>query len=856
MLPHDGPMLAGAQRYSAAGSGQRAVPEWLEEFLFHPRRFFGRLLRTILEAVSHLMPITFGLLVTVVLLVLALRGWRWLRERRLSAGARRIRILPPPEADPARARALWMGLHALLRPWTNRLVSGQPHLTWEIVAYADDVEIAVWVPPGVPAGFVERAVHTAWPGAGTDTETASLDPVSSFCRSDGVAVEGCELTLAEGEWFPIGGAPEDDPQGLALAALSGLADGEAAAIQVVAQPATSRAGRGLRRAARILRAGGRPGWRSWRIARGHSGSRPSSDPTLEADVRSILAKGSSPLWRCVVRVAVRAPTRAEARGRIHGLAGAFAMFEGRNGFRRRRIPGGLRAMRHRRLARPYLLSVPELARVASLPSSNAFPGLELSRARTVPPPRALATAGKIIGGSDHPGMQRSVAITVEDARHHIHVIGETGTGKSTLLANLALQDAVSGRSAVVVDPKGDLVEAILERLPDGAEGRTCVVDPDDRSSAVGLNVLAGDDPDLVVDHVNGVFKRIYEPWWGPRTDHIMRAACLTLTQIPGATLAEVPVLLTDYQWRRAIRDRLSSDSWVLGFWDLYDRMQESQRQSHIAPLLNKLGGFLLRGPVRAIVGQVDPKLHIAEFLDAGGLLLVRIPKGTLGEETSRLLGAFVIARVWQAAMRRARHHEVDRPDTTLYVDEVHNYLVLPRSFEDLLAEARGYRLSLVLAHQHLGQLPREMRDALGANARTKVVFTSSPEDALQLRRHFAPQLTDYDLSHLGAFQAACRPCIAGGRGAAFTFRTEPLGPGSPERAKEVRRANEVFARPRAEVEEEIGNRQAKAADWLLPGMDPTGRWWGRPGGRSMGPSEDPPRPAHPNGDEDPDGSPS
>jgi len=201
--------------------------------------------------------------------------------------------------------------------------------------------------------------------------------------------------------------------------------------------------------------------------------------------------------------------------------------------------------------------------------------------------------------------------------------------------------------------------------------------------------------------------------------------------------------------------------------------------------------------------------------------------------------------VWQAAMRRARRHEADRPDTVLYVDEVHNYLVLPRSFEDLLAEARGYRLSLVLAHQHLGQLPREMRDALGANARTKVVFTCSPDDAFHLQRHFAPQLTDYDLSHLVAFQAACRPCIAGGQGAAFTFRTEPLGPGSPERATQVRQASEVFARPRAEVEQEIGNRQAKAAEWLLPGAGSPGPMEGPGRGPLHGPFRGPSRTGSP-----------
>jgi hypothetical protein len=151
------------------------------------------------------------------------------------------------------------------------------------------------------------------------------------------------------------------------------------------------------------------------------------------------------------------------------------------------------------------------------------------------------------------------------------------------------------------------------------------------------------------------------------------------------------------------------------------------------------------------------------------------------------------------------------------VDETHNYLALPRSFEDLLAEARGYRLSLVLAHQHMGQLPKDVRDALGANARTKVVFTCSPEDALTLERHFAPDLSAYDISHLATFQTACRPCVGGGQAQAFTFRTEPLQPGAPARANEVRRRSaERFAIPRDEVEEVIQGRQLEAVKALLP----------------------------------------
>ncbi|MGH2710271.1 MAG: type IV secretion system DNA-binding domain-containing protein [Actinomycetota bacterium] len=820
------------------------LPEWLEKLLFHPGRVLRHLLQLFVEFLGSLVPLAVTLLVAVVLLLLVRTGWRWWREREMGANARRIRIHPPPEVEPGRAEVLWTGLHALIRPWWRRLIYGQPHVAWEVSAQGDEAEVSIWVPKTVPPGLVERAVEVGWPGA--RAEETPEDPVAELRRGSNGRIEACELHLAEPEWLPVGGEPKDNPLELALAAAGGLGSTERAMIQVLAQPATSRARHRLVRAAQVLRAGGKPGRWAWRVGRGRSVQRPGADPRLEADVRSIMAKAASPSWHCTVRVAVQSSGRRESRGRIHGLAGAFAMFEGRNGFRRRRIRGGLRALRGRRLNRSYLLSVPELARVASLPGTGTLAGFEASGARTAPPPRALPDTGRVLGEADHPSAMRPVALGVEDARHHVHVIGETGTGKSTLLANLVLQDAAAGRSAVVIDPKGDLVEAVLERLPDGAEDRACVIDPDDREWAVGLNVLAGDDADLVVDHVVAVFKRIYEPWWGPRTDDIMRAACLTLTQVPGTTLAEVPMLLTSYVWRHAIRERLNDVVGVSAFWDLYERMQEQQRSQHIAPLMNKLRAFLLRGPVRAIVGQPHPELEIADFLDSGGLLLVRIPKGTLGEETSRLLGAFVIARVWQACMRRAGRPESQRTDTALYVDEVHNYLVLPRSFEDLLAEARGYRLSLVLAHQHLGQLPREVRDALGANARTKVVFTCSPEDAFHLQRHFAPRLTDFDLSHLAAFQAACRPSVGGGQGAGFTFRTAPLSDGSKARARAVRTASKRFARRRTEVEEEIANRQVRPELRLLPkGSDAKSPSRGRSVGRSEGPSVDRPRAAHP-----------
>ena len=216
--------------------------------------------------------------------------------------------------------------------------------------------------------------------------------------------------------------------------------------------------------------------------------------------------------------------------------------------------------------------------------------------------------------------------------------------------------------------------------------------------------------------------------------------------------------------------------------------------------------------MRAIVGQQKSTIDVAACLDQGRLLLVRVPKGTLGEDTSRLLGSFVVARVWQAALARAGRPEAWRPDAALYVDEVHNYLSLPTPLAEMLAEARGYRLSLCLAHQHLGQLPREMREAIAANARTKIFFQLSAEDAAALERSVAPELHAHDLAHLPAHTAAVRLCHGGETGAAFTLTTEPLPAGDTQRAEEVRAAaRERAGTPREEVESLLAQRHGQPA---------------------------------------------
>lgn len=750
-----------------------------------------------------------------------------LRERRLASGARLIKIGVPPEVEPEGALLLWSALHDLLRPRLARLFSGQPQLAWEIAAGRGGSEFRIWVPETVPPGLIERALAAAWPGITTTTLPAEADldattesrEAGSGKNEHSVVLPGAgedetlaagELVLSGSEWFPLGGRDGPDPLRLVLGQLAGLAPRERALVQVVARPATAREQWRLLASARRIRAGVSPS----RIGRlldlllPSPPARPALDPTVNPDVRAVLEKASHPLYRCLIRVAVATPEPKSARGRIHALAGAFAGYEGRVGLRRRHVRAARRKLRLRALGRRgYLLSIPELAGLAHLPGERALPGLVRAGARSVAPPPGLPTEGKPLGLA---ASGEQVALAVADARYHLHLLGPTGVGKSTLVARLALADLDAGRGAVVIDPKGDLVEEILERIPAGRESHVDLLDPLDPAPP-GLNVLEGSDHDLVVDQLVGIFRRVYERFWGPRTDDILRAALLTLLAAGGqATLADVPRLLSDERWREQLLLEFEDPVGLEPFWEWYDGLGEAVRAQATGPVLNKLRAFLLRRPVRAIVGQERSTIDVAGRLDEGGLLLVRVPKGTLGEDTSRLLGSFVVARVWQAALARAGRPEPERPDCALYVDEVHNYLNLPTPLDEMLAEARGYHLSLCLAHQHLAQLPKQMREAIAANARSKLYFQLSPHDAQALAKEVEPELAAHDLAHLPRHSAAVRLCRAGETGPAFTLTTQPLPAGDPARAGAVRAdARRRNGRAREQVEAQLADRQTR-----------------------------------------------
>jgi hypothetical protein len=613
------------------------------------------------------------------------------------------------------------------------------------------------------------------------------------------AQAGGALLPVRGDAYPLRADHQADPLRQILAAGTGLHDSEQACIQVLARPAAARRVARLRRAPAALR-DPQPASPLGPLLGGlarelldlffPAGSRgrgaPAAgrgDPVRERDVRAVADKGAGgPHWQVAIRYAVtdtRARTPAPRPPRLDavaaGIAAAFAVYTGVNRLRRVAVGRPAAVLAGRRLRRGFLLSTPELAAVAALPTDLAVPGLARAQAKPVAAPVEVRSGGRhtvALGRAQVGG--HKVALGVADGRQHLHVMGPTGTGKSTLLLNLALGHIKAGRGVVVIDPRGDLVTDILDRLPFDAAARMVLLDPA-QEPPPAFNPLQGDDDDLVVDNIVSIFGKIFARHWGPRIDDTLRSALLTLMIKENPMLTMVPPLLIDRKVRAETTAGLHDLAGLGGFWTWYNQLPENIRAQVVGPVLARLRAMLTRRFVRRVVGQPRSSFDMGSVLD-GGILLCRLPKGVLGADTSRLLGSFVVASAWQAATARADRPEQSRPDAVLLIDECHNFLNLAHSVDEMCAEARGYHLSLVLAHQDLSQLPRETEAAIAANCRNKIWFTCSANDAARLARHVSPELDEHDLGHLPRYTAAARLIVDGAATAAFTLRTDPPPP--------------------------------------------------------------------------------
>ena len=740
---------------------------------------------------------------------------RW-RHRLLTRHAQQVTVTTPPEVDPAGAPQFWATVYGTVQRSTwRRLLSGTPHLAYEYRWTGRALTMMIWVPGSVAVRAVAAAARAAWP-ASTVTVTDATAPLP---RDTTTAEAGGALLPARGDAYPLRTDHDPDPLRQIVAAGTGLHHHENACIQILARPASPRRVARLRRTPARLRDPGAhrgldpatplrwlldlatPGTTTRTL--GHAGATVPSDPAQERDTRTVVDKVTDgPHWQTAIRYGVATSSdrgedshdlRARLTGIAGGLAGAYAVYTATNRLRRIRMPHPGTVLNARVLRQGFLLSTPELAALAGLPTDVAVPGLARARAKAVPAPVQVLTGGRntVRLGRAQLGAH-SIALAVADGRQHAHVVGSTGSGKSTLLLNMILEHIKAGRGVVVIDPKGDLVTDVLDRLDFDTASRVVLLDPA-QDPPPAFNPLQGDDDDLVVDNIVSIFGKIFARHWGPRIDDILRSALLTLMARANPMLTMVPPLLNDRQLRAELTADLHDPAGLGGFWTWYDNLPEGIRAQAVGPVLARLRAMLTRRFVRRVVGQPVSSFDMGQILD-GGILLCRLPKGVLGDDTTRLLGSFVVATAWQAATARAARPQHLRRDAVMVIDECQNFLNLPRSIDEICAEARGYHLSLILAHQDLTQLPRETAAAISANCRNKIVFNCSPEDARVLARHTWPELDEHDLSHLDLYTAATRLVVDGAETSAFTMLTnpppEPVGKADLIRAECARRTEQ------------------------------------------------------------------
>jgi hypothetical protein len=555
------------------------------------------------------------------------------------------------------------------------------------------------------------------------------------------------------------------------------------------------------------------------MARASSDQRPWVwQKTLPGDaeaVASARAKQRDALLLGVARAGIIAPTKAQAYALFrrvwnnwHGLNAPGVRL------RRRLLPSFVIAGRMVNRGVPVLrwpltISAREAAGLLALPiGSVVLPGVALGTARQLPPSPYMPVSGQVIALSNYPGMiSRPLALTAEDRTRHCYIVGPAGSGKSVLLTRLILSDIKAGYGVFACDPKGDLLNGVLDRLDAEAVARIIVLDASKRNQPVGLNILGHahteEARELVVDNVLHVFHEIWQAFWGPRTDQVLRAALTTLVNTRAAdgsamTICEIVPLLTNPVFRRFVTAQASVPHHLKDYWQRFNSLSENEMAQYIGPVLNKVEAFTHRIPIRLMLGQ-SGGINLDDIFRRGKVVLVNLAKGNLGEETSNLLGALVVSQLWKATLARVRVPMDKRRPCFAYIDEAQDIVRLPLPIADMLAQARGFKVGLTLANQYLTQLPETVRAAVLGTVRTQITFAVEYDDAKILEKRFAP-LTAGDLTGLPAFELAMRPCVGAHTLAPVTGVSLPLDEPFTDGAAVAEASRQRYGLPRAQVE--------------------------------------------------------
>ncbi len=760
-----------------------------------------------------------------------------------------IRVPKENEKDALSSEQMFSSLHGLLKV-TPEL---QEHISFEIVSSSGGINFYV-VAPRELRTFVESQIYAQYPEA----EIREAEDPATLANVGGQA-DGTYLKLGKEHIFPIRTFEEFevDPLAAITGAISDLSAGERVWIQILLKPVPDvwqeegyqyidrlREGResiglglveilsGIQQEIgdfflHLLKSifSGPPELGAAEKSRAEAVSLSAGQ---ELEIKAIEEKMTHMGFETLIRIATLAPDRATASARLRSTLASFRQFSTANlnsfvrGEEIEDKEGFLEEYR-RRVFTPehsYILDTVELASIFHLPSITVeTPAIAWTASRKGEPPLNLPTTDCTYFARTtfrDKLVNFGIKNDNDDRRRHVYLVGKTGTGKTTVFKNMIIQDMEAGRGVGVLDPHGDLIEELLDHVPDDRIEDVVFLNPGDAERPASINMLECDDPaqkNLMGSGLVTAVKKHFEFSWGPRLEYLLNNAVLTLLEVPNTTLLGIVRLLMDKNYQKYIVYKIK-DPVLKDFWENEFQQMMGNTKFHteaISPIQNKIGRFLATSTIRNILGQAKSSIRLGEVMNEGKILFINLSKGMIGEDNANLLGSLIISRLNFMAMQRVRIPEEERRDFFLYADEFQNFA--SGSFASILSEARKYRLCLNLTHQYTAQLPEEMQDAVFGNIGTIISFALGAPDAAVLAPEFEPTFEANDLITLDKYSVYVKLMIDGMTSPPFSAATMPppkKGTGNAEEV--VRISREKYGQPVEKVEERIKRWTEKKFD--------------------------------------------
>ncbi len=819
---------------------------------------------------NYLRVVFFIFLVIIIFIIIGLIIWFYYREtvrkaKQYERGLKMVSLrinLPPSSTDLtsesrdqrdltdeilSQAQVMYSIIASTAKKGFKTRIGGQRHISFEIVSNNGIINYYVVVPL-VLFDVIKQAISTAYPDARLE-EVKNDNIFSEIGKMSGTS--GGELSLREHYSQPIltYKDSQQDASRAILNALSAAKEGDGIAIQIMIRPADKSWVKNCEAEIKNIKSGKSKKiisfnnfsvgdllevlWKPPEVPDKKEIEKEEVSSSAQAKISAVEEKMRYPGFESLIRFVVSSNTSSKSQALLDNIVASFGMFNSQtsNGFKFD-AASNIDKLTSAYIMRFFpqsnnsnILNSVELSSVFHLPTQKDIPTAKVKRqmSKQVDGPNDVMPEGLLLGYNEYRGVKKPIRLGDKDRRRHTYFIGQTGTGKSVLLENLAYQDMLSGKGFAFIDPHGDSAEKLMGMVPKERVDDVIYFNPGDLENPIGLNLFefeTDDQRDFLIQEGIQMLYKLYDPGHtgivGPRFEHWFRNAAMTIMADPaGSTFIDIPQVFND----QAFADyklQFVKDQTVLDFWNKeMAQTTESSKSDVLGWFASKFGAFLSNEMMRNIIGQTKSGFNIREIMDNNKILLVNLSKGKTGELNSMLLGMVFVMKFQVAAMSRADIPEDERKDFCLYVDEFQNFAT--DSFESILSEARKYRLNIIVANQFMAQLTDTIREAIIGNVGTVISGRIGITDAEILEKRFLPVFNAEDLSKLPNHQAITSVMINNAPSAPFSMNLiPPMSKPNPKLGDALKKLSySKYGTPRQEVGEQIFKRLS-AGDKFKP----------------------------------------